>query len=321
MVKIKLNKKAVAMSFNWIFAIIAGAVILLLAVYGASRIIDTGKDVIHTESAARLIALLDSAEAGIASGSSDMIEFKVDTRTQYTCSDEGVFWKQTVAFSQETFGKLDEPKNAVPVVNKYVFSENNLNGNIYIFSKPFFMPFKVADLIFISSEDYCFAGAPRDIEKNVEGLGNVEAIDLLDENDCEGIKVCFLGRTSYPFDSCDINVRALDNNLFEKGYIEKGSDQVYYVDSLLYGAIFSSPEIYECNVKRLMKKLNVLAEVYLQKISVIHCGETMRGNLIDLVMKAEVLDSSGSLVALSLSADKIESKNRYAGGCNLYEGK
>ena len=54
-----MRKKAVEMSFNWLFALIVGAVILGLAIYGATKIVKTGTQVVSTESAAKLISFLE----------------------------------------------------------------------------------------------------------------------------------------------------------------------------------------------------------------------------------------------------------------------
>jgi hypothetical protein len=42
----------------------------------------------------------------------------------------------------------------------------------YVFSTPFEMPFKIADLIYITStkDKYCFISPPEDIEEELEGL-------------------------------------------------------------------------------------------------------------------------------------------------------
>ena len=77
----KVNKKAIAMSFNWLFAIIVGAIILFLAIYATSKFIKTSEEVIYTETSAKLIALLDPLETGLASGKSEEISFKKQTRT------------------------------------------------------------------------------------------------------------------------------------------------------------------------------------------------------------------------------------------------
>jgi len=40
---------------------------------------------------------------------------------------------------------------------------------------------------------------------------------------------------------------------YEFGYTMKNGQKEYYIGSLIYGSIFSAPEVYNCNFKRLMR--------------------------------------------------------------------
>ena len=96
-----MRKKAIAMPFNWLFALIVGALILFLAIFGATRFIQTSEEALYTESAAKLISLLDPFETGLASGKSAQINFQKNTRTFYECVEYSnqPFGRQTIAFS------------------------------------------------------------------------------------------------------------------------------------------------------------------------------------------------------------------------------
>ena len=101
------NKKAIAISFNWIFAFIAGTIILFLAIYATTQYIQTSEKTIYTETAAQLISLFDPLETGLASGKSDEINFKKQSRIYLDCSylNNHPFGQQTIAFSEKTFGE------------------------------------------------------------------------------------------------------------------------------------------------------------------------------------------------------------------------
>ena len=73
------NKRGIAMSFNWIFAILAGGFILFLAIFSAGKFIRTSEQTLYTETAASLISLFDPLETGLASGKSSSIRFKKDS--------------------------------------------------------------------------------------------------------------------------------------------------------------------------------------------------------------------------------------------------
>jgi len=308
------GKKAIAMPFNWIFAIIVGGIILFLAIYGAVKIIGIGEQVSYTESAAKLIVLLDPLETGLASGKSGEINFQKDTRTFYTCEerDNRPFGKQTIAFSEKTIGnEYGEKGQEVSVKSKYVFAENIVEGkDLYLFSKPFFMGFKIADIIMISSKDYCFFQAPNEIKDEIGNLslGNIKFEDS-DLNNCTSDKVCFFKNSE-----CDIEV------LLDERYVDKKDKRVYFIDSLVFGAIFSSSEIYECNVQRLINKFNELVLIYKDKIKIISEKGCSSNIINDLeFIRNSNMTSSRDLIVLEEQIKNINTLNSAAtSGCKLF---
>jgi len=126
------------MPFNWMFAIIAGIVILFLAIYAVAKIIGVGEYKVSTETAAELEILLDPIRPGLASGKSAQINFRKDSRTYYDCSELGVFGKNTIAFSEKTFGGWGEKGGEINS-QKYIFAKNMIEGKkLNLFSKPFY---------------------------------------------------------------------------------------------------------------------------------------------------------------------------------------
>ena len=315
-------KKGIAMPFNWIFAIAAGVIILLLAIYATAKIIGISEYQIYTETAAKLDILLDPIRPGLASGKSEQINFKKETRTYYTCSDVGTFGKQTIAFSEKTFGGWGEKGGEINSI-KYVFAGDMTEGkNLYLFSMPFNFPFKIDDLIMIYGDNYCFYQAPNEIKEEIQNLNlkNIYFTDDLNDKNCTGTKVCFNSQ-------CEISVYGLCedyscNSQYDYGKVFKINKVLYYDNSLLYAAIFSSPEIYECNVKRLMKKFSELADIYTRKIDIINlkeCGSTVEPDLLIMKADAEALKSSENLYLLSLKAESIDKKNSMTiESCKLY---
>lgn len=325
------NKHGIEMGFNVMFAIFAGIVILGLAIYGATKIVNTGEKALYTETSAKIISLLDPLETGLASGKSEQIKFKKETKIFFECDylENSPFGKQTISFSEQTFGdKFGEQGGAVPIYNKYVFSQNVIQGKLLnIFSKEFLMPFKVADLIIINTEDYCFVGAPNQIQKDIQNLGikNIQFSDNLQNlQNCTGTIVCFGIDSS----ECKIKVSGSCDSFeniceteYDYGRVSKGLDDIYYIDSLLYAAIFSSPEIYECNLKRLMNKFNELGLIYIDKIKIIQrngCSSDIEVELRTLMSSAKNLSSSREIIGLARYAKDIGKINQAAGACKLY---
>ena len=283
------------------------------------QIIDTGEHQIYTETAAKLTSLLNPMGSGLASGKSAQINFKKETRTYYDCESWEDFGKNTIAFSEKTFGDKFANKGGEVNTNKYIFAESIIEGKqLNLFSKPFNMPFKIDDVIVIFEKDYCFYQAPNEIKDELEGLNiNIQFSEELEN--CTGTSVCF------DSSKCDIDVYGMCegyncDSRFDYGKVFKGGEVLYYDDGLLYGAIFASPEIYECNLKRLMKRFEELSLVYIDKIKIIEskgCSSAIEPDLKGMVELTRVLDNSEDLFMISRNAEKIDAKNRGA-VCKLY---
>ncbi|MBS3075794.1 hypothetical protein J4429_05035 [Candidatus Pacearchaeota archaeon] len=315
------SKKSFEMSFSWIFAFIAGGAILLLALYGMSKVIQTGQNLGQTEAAAALTALLDPLETGLASQKSEEIKLNADTAIFFTCSylDNRPFGKQMIAFSEKNLNnKPGEKGRDISIKNKYIFSESVINGkNLYAFSVPFFLPFKIGDLIILSSKDYCFYQPPNEIKDEIENfeLGNLKITK--DLKNCSGTMVCFDSER----DECDVKVFSNGGN-YNNGKIVKNLQEVKYRDGLIYGAIFSSKEIYECNVKRLMARLSELTLIYSDKADTLNkkgCSSDIKLDLNVLKNNANSANSSRDLIDLDESAKKVDSFNKgIMQRCKLY---
>lgn len=301
------NKKGLEFSFEWMFAIIAGAVILFLAIYGTTKLIGSEGEASSAEVGAKLSILLNPAETGIESAKLSKIVFPVRTRIYNTCEEEGSFGAQKLGIAQESglVQKWSEPGVAATSYNKYVFSEDFVEGKEFtLFSKPFDMPFKVADMIFIwpSEKKYCFIGAPATISDEIEALGtqNINLTNNVKDCDKSSVKVCF------GISNCDVDVSMSADEM--SGSVKKGFDNVYYEGALIYGAIFSSKEIYECQVQRLMKRTSELAGLYAAKSQYSSGKGCENANVgIDLMIYAnmtQIEDSSG-LRAIASKAEDI----------------
>ena len=237
------NKRgALDISFAWLFAIIVGGFILFLAVYAAIKLVGTEQTVQDAKTGKEIGILLNPLETGFESGKTNLLTMPVETRIYNKCNNQGIFGRQIIQISQKSFNQWSETNINVGFSNKYLFSGIYSEGKkFYLFSKPFEFPFKVADLIYVTpSEDkYCFVNPPEEIYEELESLKQ-ENIFL--DNCPAGIKVCFSGESG-----CEVDVN------YNGKYIEKNNERIYFEgDALMYAAIFSSKEIYECQLKRLM---------------------------------------------------------------------
>jgi len=323
-----MQKRGFEFSFAWLFAILVGAVILFLAIYGVTRIIETGKYETGAITAKQLSIIFEPLETGLASGKSNIARLKEETRIINKCFPEGDFGLQRISLSIKSgLGKKwsePSPKGGIPITNKYIFSQDIEEGKeVYFFSKSFEMPWKISEIIFLTTQKYCFINAPYEVEKDASLLENIN-LKNCSSND---IRVCFgFG------EDCDIKVRgdcrgADCESEYDFGVVEKINEEgeresLVYIKSLKYGAIFSSKEIYECNVRRLMKRLFQQSLIYQDEANFISskCGSLPVPELISLRTQAKNLADSGELgdlLILKQTADNVNKQNEIA-ECSLW---
>lgn len=315
----KAKKGAIEISFGWIFAIIAGIVILFLAIYLSSRIISTGQKTVTAETGQQIGILLDPLETSFESAQTTSITIPVDTRIHNTCDTFGYFGQQSIQLEQISFGKWTQTDTSIFFENKYIFSNAQVEGtNFYIFSKPLYFPFKIADLVYMTSSNdvYCFVNAPSDIENEISQLNEQNLLVTNDSNNCsEGdIKVCFGN------DPCDVNVN------YDQGYVQKNNSIVYFsgtgtdYTALMYAAIFSDKDVYECQLKRLMMREGEISLLYKNKetlVTRVNCDNNLGSDLATLNGLAGMLNSSADLSSIKMEADIINDKNT-ARRCQLW---
>ena len=314
------DKRGIELSFSIILAIIAGAVILFLAIYAAIRFIDSGNLQGQTVAAKELSIVFNPLEPGQETGKSTKAELSMNTRLYTDCSESGNFGSESFSLSQQTGMSKNWPKPGVPIKvnNKYIFSEDVEEGKtFYFFVKPFTMPFKVSGLIFLNAGTYCFNGAPEFIQQD---LGQVENVKF---GNCTGkdISVCFGS-------NCNVSVYGTCSagyctSQYDQGYVVKQGKTEYFTGNLMYAAIFSSPESYECNFKRLMLRIESVAELYSEETEFLSsrgCGDTAVTNLIRLSQAAQTASPSSpmSLNLLVDAASKVDEQNSVKGGCQIY---
>jgi len=300
------------MSFTLLFAIIVGGFILFLAIYGATKFMDIGQQGQIAEVGKEIEVLLNPIETSFESAKSSSIYIPTETRIYNKCDNSGEFGTQYIEISQKTRGKWSITDLKAGTPNKYIFSNNYVEGKtFYLFSKPFEFPFKIADVIYMTSslEEYCFLNPNEDIAKEILDL-NQPNIKLVQ---CRGdaIKVCFESGND-----CDIKV-----NYYGK-YVEKNGEQMYFeTDALMYAAIFSDKDVYECHLKRLLQRLENLAELYRTKESFLashgSCPIDVSSDLTQLSNMANEIQSSDMLFQLNNLVEDVDNANNRA-TCELW---
>lgn len=312
------NKKGFEFSFAWIFAVIIGACIIFLAIYGVSKLITGERETESAITTKQLTIIFEPMETGLTETKKTApVEFRDVTRLHNTCLNTGNFGNQI--FSTETKSgigeKWHESQIEIEVPNKYVFSSSLEEGKkFYFFSKPFMLPWKISELIFITANTYCFRNAPEEVEDDVKKFENIHLTNCTSKD----IEVCFGSG------ECDISVSGQCFGIgceskYDYGTITKNSESMYYVGSLLYGGIFSPVSVYECNVGRLMKRLREQSMLLGEEADFlsVKCGTMPSIGLISLRAAAENLQDSADLKLVKENADEADNQNVYA-RCKLW---
>lgn len=303
--------KGLEISFSWLFAIIVGAVILFLAIYISTKLIGTEQTALDARTAKEIGVLLNPLETGFEEGKVTSMNLPSETRIYNRCYDGGSFGAQRIQVSQKSFNKWTETDVEVSFGNKYIFSEEYVEGKeFYLFSMPVEFPFKVGNLIYMTSKNqqYCFDNPPESVERTLSAfsLNNV----LLEECEGDEIKVCFSGGSD-----CEVRVN------YGSKTLEKNNEIIQFEsDSLMYAAIFSDKEVYECQLRRLMKRVGSLALLYRDKsvlVSDEECNSNLNSDLLSLMNSVNNYGDSNDLSFLRMSVEQIENKNDIA-ECRLW---
>lgn len=301
-------------NFAWLFAILAGGAILFLAIFGAIKATDTSRYQSNTEIAKQLTILTDPLQAGYSQGTFGSVEFNDVTRINNFCYDLDFGWNSISVSTRSDIGEeWNEAGSEIRVNNKYIFSKERTQGmKYYIFSKPFNLPYKVADLTLLISENYCFKDAPDEIEEELSAFSipNIEFDDCTNSNTTN---VCFSSTSN-----CDIVVKgdcqtSDCDSIYDKGTIIKkdSSEDLYYVENLLYAAIFSDKNNYDCNVNRLLYRATRITEGLIEKSDIMNSRDCSTNLKSDLQIWASELNSTTSegITSLSSISSNLEIKN------------
>ena len=301
-----MDKKGLEMNFAWIFGIIVGAVILVLALYATTGLVKTEDKISETKTATQLGILINPLETGLEEASYAKITLPVETQIYNKCRDVGNFGKQILSVNERKgLGDTTSRGEEISFFNKYIFSKSIEEGKkLHLIIKPLEMPYKVADMVFLSADDYCFVNPFSEIEDELGDLNpeHIFQVDSLSDCPSGSRSVCFGN------EDCEIMVNPISK------IVTKNGETVYYEDSLIYGAIFADKEIYECQVKRLMKRNAELAYLYLEKsrfLSGKGCSSNLELDLeefIGLLNFGEEEDSY-KLSQISSSSGALKNKN------------
>lgn len=290
--------------FGWLFALIIGGAIIFLAVFFSGKIFQTASYQTEAEMTRSLDVIFNPFSSIRQAEVSMSKPVSLPQKTDFRISCNSDKDSQTMSILLE---KSKKPFS-YSVKNKYIFAENFNQKDIWIFSKPFEMPWRVDDLIYIISKDYCFVNSPEDIKKELNGLNSsfIKAVDEIRGCKSDDIKVCFA------ITGCDVYI-----DYMQKTVKTSRKTMPFLDDSTMLGAVFDQSN-YDCNLKRLLSRLDLQTAIMIEKANII----SSRGCYDIGSTNPDLIGLKGALSAKNYHeiisyAESIDSANR-GSSCRLY---
>ncbi len=296
-----IRQKRGQTEYAWLFSLIVGALIIFLAVFAAQKFKGTSTLQTQAEILREFDILLNpfSSVGSITTMTlSKAIELPSALQLNFSCNSADNYNEINVrSMVGRGWGEWLRP--GFRVRDKYIFSELVEGRTMWVFAKPFEMPWRVDDLIYITDQSYCFDDPPSHIQREVEAL-KTNSIFVRDREVCppESVEVCFGAR------NCDININ------YPLGIVRKGDKSLFFAgDAMMYSAIFSGPELYECNSERLVGRIKTQIEINSEKARILkEKGCSTDALLLRLEEMKRIIESggeiSGDLLLASLEAGK-----------------
>lgn len=246
-----MQKRGLAIQFNFIFVIVAGAIILSFFTGFAFRYKDLQEDRNEIE----VLKTFDNALYALQSSSLlTTKEANLPTRVEFDCDNIIVNDKKLKT-------------------SKYIFAPTSLGKNTLIWYNPWKFPFRIADFYYIipktqkfylvyDSESKNFVDSL--IEKVPEKLqNNLYALPLNQVPGKKGKLIFFTNTVN--------NLQIIPSMYEEYGFVKYNDKQTEYIGfPLLFGAIFSKDiNEYNCLKNKAIKDLNSIYKVYQNKASVL----------------------------------------------------
>jgi hypothetical protein len=312
-----VNRQGIEFSFAWLFAIIAGTIILFGAAYIATKLINTEQRVSDTFVSGELDTILDTLGSGISENKFSTISFLEETRVYNQCSLLGPFGRQEISTSSR-LGKRDWSKESAykKSYDIYVFSEEQIDGKkMRAIVAPFYFPFKVGDQTILYAKDYCLVRPTTELESTLEdlGVGNASSIGFVmaaSTDDCPSASV----RVCFDQAGCDIRVDT------GRGIVSHTGGAVHYTDQTLLAAIMSEPTVYDCQLVRLGRRASELAHVYSRKAELLASTGCPNNLALDIRTFASdaLFNDSSQFIAASQRANALEEVNDAVSRCKLF---
>jgi len=299
MVSVRNKKGQLTLTFNWIYVLIAGAVILLFFIGIIVKQKSISEEKLSYDVSRTLESILTAASV------SEKTLNKIDTSglRDYTilfnCEVEGGGFKDVFS----GYG-IDGSSATVETPIEPIFAPEEIKTTeIIAWSLPYKFPFKVIDMLMITSSNTKYYvvgdddhGFRDELENATSGSLNIEFVDPTDYDnlkagnnfhvriidfdegsgkvthmggvpeDMEGLDDSQVSAVSFTSSRNAVYYEKVGNHFEDAGKVEVTSLQPDERDAAKYAVIFAgSKDDYECNMIKVFKRVQILAEIHYEK--------------------------------------------------------
>ncbi len=293
------KKGQVSITFHWVYVLIAGAVILLFFVGIALR----QKSVAEKELTADVVRIMESifASAGVSEKTKNTIDASgLAEYTLYFDCAEGT----------SEFGIKGAEYRAQNAVDPLFAPAEIQTQQLLTWSLPFKFPFKVIDLLLITSPDISYPlfflqnpvleefAEELSKTKNVEHFQTPVQYENTDPQRFFQVRIVSDGSLDLHSRNVPVKLRTLEDSrvslvelignrvlYFQKAgsrWSAQGQSEILFLDSDPQAASFAAllsgtAEQYVCNQKKILRRLLLVSEVYQEKVEVLKDYYTSQG--------------------------------------------
>ncbi|MBU1111423.1 MAG: hypothetical protein ABIG93_01810 [archaeon] len=301
MISVRDKKGQLTLTFNWIYVLIAGAVILLFFI----GIIVKQKSISEEKLSYDISRTLESILTAAAVSEKTLNKIDTSGLKDYTiffnCEVDGGGFKDVFS----GYGIVGSSATVETPIEPIFAPEEIKTTEIIAWSLPYEYPFKVMDLLMITSSNTKYyvlgedsAGFRKELENATSGSLNIEffsnptddydtlkagnnfhirIIDLDGSSneithmgavpeDMEELDDAQVSAVSFTSSRNAVYYNKVGNHFEDAGKVEIISLQPNERDAAKYAVIFAgSKDDYECNMIKVLKRLEILGEIYLLK--------------------------------------------------------
>ncbi len=323
----RLTKKAqVETQFNWMFVLIAGGVILLVAFTFISK----QRNAANLEIADTLLRQLDeiTTSAGITKGTAQIVDLP-RVNVALSCTEECTC----------TINVLDVASKGFE--DKILFGPKEITADLMLWAQEWSVPFRVTNFVYVSSPSitYYIVGEDTDalytyVKEKLPSLLNAHFVTSMagvehpgsdmvriayvnQEGDCSGLDSSFINEDF----SCVLIRSDGRYTFFTKSTPRSSftSNTVYGIgDAAYFGALFASDStMFQCNIYKGLARLEYVANIYRERSEYLDRYRDSDGN----TLCDESYTSMNALSALDgmmSQINRIATEPQAISGLNVY---